>query len=65
MCSSDLFNLIYRKLYDGLYSFLKPSSIPQVVLVLAKYQYQTGFVADPEIQLLACMTEIMVEAEFK
>ena len=59
------YNTIYRKIYDGMYSFLKPNSIPQVVLIISKYQYQTGFVADPEIQLLACMTEIMVEAEFK
>lgn len=56
---------IYRKLYDGLYDFLKPNSIPQVILIIAKYQYQTGFVADPEIQLLSCLIEIMVESEFK
>jgi DNA polymerase III delta prime subunit len=59
------YNGVYRKLYDGMYSFLKPNSIPQVVLIIAKYQYQTGFVADPEIQMLACMTEIMVESDFK
>jgi DNA polymerase III delta prime subunit len=58
-------NTIYRKIYDGLYDFLKPSSIPQVVLVIAKYQYQTAFVADPEIQLLAFLTEIMIDAEWK
>lgn len=58
------YNTIYRKLYDGMYSFLKPNSIPAVVLIIGKYQYQTGFVADPEIQLLCCMTEIMVDAEF-
>lgn len=58
-------NTIYRKIYDGLYSFLTPSSVPQVVLIIAKYQYQTAFVNDPEIQLLAFLTEIMVEAEFK
>jgi DNA polymerase III delta prime subunit len=58
-------NTIYRKLYDGLYDFLKPSSIPQVVLIIAKYQYQTAFIADPEIQLLAFLTEIMIEAEWK
>lgn len=57
-------NAIYRKIYDGLYSFLKPNSIPYVVLILGKWQYQTGFVSDPEIQLMACLTEIMVEAEF-
>ena len=58
-------NLIYRKIYDGLYHFLKPSSIPAVILVIAKYQFQTGFVADPEIQLMAFFTELMIEAEFQ
>lgn len=57
-------NLIYRKIYDGLYHFLKPSSIPAVILVIAKYQFQTGFVADPEIQLMAFFTELMIEADF-
>lgn len=56
---------IYRKIYDGLYSFLKPSSIPQAVLILAKYQYQSGQVADAEIQLLACITELMIDVGFK
>lgn len=58
-------NTIYRKIYDGLYGFLKPQSIPQIVLIIAKYQYQTSFVADPEIQLLAFLTEVMIESEFK
>ena len=56
---------IYRKLYDGLYELLKPQSVPQLVLILAKYQYQAAFVADAEINLMACITEIMVDAEFK
>jgi len=55
---------IYRKVYDSLYDFLKPSSIPQVVVILAKYQYQAGFVPDGEINLVACLTEIMVDGEF-
>lgn len=63
-CTND-YNTIYRKIYDGLYDFIKPSSIPIVVLIIAKYQYQTGFVADPEIQLLAFFTEMMVDAEWK
>lgn len=58
-------NTIYRKLYDGLYEFLQPSSIPQVVLIIAKYQYQTAFVADPEIQLLSFLVEVMIDAEWK
>ena len=57
--------LLYRRIYDSLYETLVSSSIPAAVLVLAKYQYQTAFVADQEINLLACLTEIMVECEFK
>lgn len=58
-------NLIYRKIYDGLYHFLKPSSIPAVILIIGKYQFQTAFVADPEIQLMSFFTEVMIEAEFQ
>ncbi len=56
---------IYRKLYDGLYDVLKPNSVPQLVLILSKYQYQAAFVADHEINMVACLTEIMVESDFK
>ena len=56
---------VFRSLYDNLQESLKPNSVPQLVLILAKYQYQTAFVADPEINLVACLTEIMVECEFK
>lgn len=58
-------NIILRNLYDSLYSRLEPSSIPSAVLVIAKYQYQIAFVADQEINLLAALTEIMVECQFK
>lgn len=56
---------LYRKLYDSLYESLKPSAVPQLVLILARYQYQAAFVADHEINLMACLTEIMVDCEFK
>jgi DNA polymerase III delta prime subunit len=56
---------IIRKIYDSLYEFLKPESIPPAVLILSKYQYQSAFVADQEINLVACLTEFMVECEFK
>ena len=56
---------IFRTLYDSLYEKLKGGSVPQLVLILAKYQYQAAFVADHEINLMACLTEIMVECEFK
>ena len=56
---------IYRKIYDGLYELLQPNSVPQLVLHLAKYQYQAAFVPDHEINMIACLTEIMVDCEFK
>lgn len=56
---------IYRKIYDGLYELLKPNSVPQLVLHLAKYQYQAAFVPDHEINMIACLTEVMVDCEFK
>ena len=57
--------LLLRRIYDALYSTLENNSIPAAVLVLAKYQYQSAFVADQEINMLACLTELMVECEFK
>ena len=56
---------IFRKFYDNLSGQLKPQSIPQAVLIIADYQYKSAFVADQEINLVACLTEIMVECEFK
>ena len=56
---------IYRKLYDSLYESLKSQSVPQMVVILARYQYQAAFVADHEINMIACLTEIMMDCEFK
>ena len=56
---------LYRKLYDNLYEVLKPQSIPQAVIIIADYQYKQAFVADQEINLVACLTELMVSLEFK
>ena len=67
-CVNNLDNdpaVLLRRLYDSLYECLVPSTIPAAILILAKYQYQIAFVADQEINLLACLTEIMVECEFK
>jgi DNA polymerase III delta prime subunit len=58
-------SILLRRIYDALYGSLAPNSIPAAVLVIAKYQYQIAFVADQEINMLACLTEIMVECEFK
>jgi len=55
----------FRKLYDNLYDIMKPSSIPQIVIILADYQYKQAFVADQEINLVACLTQIMADGEFK
>ena len=57
--------VLLRRIYDACYETLVPGSIPAAVLVLAKYQYQGAFVADQEINMLACLTELMVECEFK
>ena len=58
-------SVLLRRIYDACYDSLVPNSLPAAVLVLAKYQYQMAFVADQEINMLACLTEIMVECEFK
>ena len=56
---------LLRRVYDSAYDCLTPATIPAAVLIIAKYQYQCAFVADQEINLLAALTEIMVECEFK
>jgi DNA polymerase III delta prime subunit len=63
-CEIDATTL-FRKIYDGLYDNLKPQSIPQIVLILADYQYKQAFVADQEINMVACLTEIMASGDFK
>ena len=55
----------FRKLYDALYDIAKPQSIPQAVIIIADYQYKQAFVADQEINLVACLTELMANVEFK
>ena len=57
--------VLLRRVYDALYNALENNSIPAAVLIIAKYQYQIAFVADQEINMLACLTELMVECEFK
>ena len=67
-CVDNLDNdpaVLLRRIYDSLSSSLVPTSLPAAVLILDKYQYQIAFVADQEINLLACLTEIMVECKFK
>ncbi len=67
-CVSNLDNdpaVLLRRIYDALYESLVPATIPAAVLIIAKYQYQIAFVADQEINLLAALTEVMVECKFK
>jgi hypothetical protein len=58
-------NVLFRKLYDAASLIMKPESIPPLVLTLADYQYKAAFVVDQEINLAACMTQIMIDCEFK
>ena len=58
-------NTIFRKLYDKAGDLFKAQSIPQLCLILADYQYKAAFVADHEVNLAACLAEIMVNCEFK
>ena len=67
-CVNNLDNdpaVLLRRIYDSLSESLVPRTIPAAVLIIAKYQYQIAFVADQEINMLACLTEIMVECQFK
>ena len=65
VATSDLdANGVFRQIYDSLYDFMKPHSIPQAVLIIADYQYKNAFVADTEINLVACLTELMANCEY-
>ena len=56
---------LFRSVYDSLYTFLDNSTIPHAVIILAEYQHRAAFVADQEINTLACLTEIMAKVKFK
>ena len=57
--------LLFREIYDKLYQVLEPQTIPHAVIILADYQYKSAFVADQELNMTACLTEIMKECQFK
>ena len=57
--------IIMRKLYDNLHPLMEGPSIAAAVLIIAEYQYKSAFVVDQEINLLACLTQIMLECNFK
>jgi DNA polymerase III delta prime subunit len=56
---------LFKMIYDSLYDNLDTKSIPQAILILAGYQYKAGFVADQEINMVACLIEIMASCKFK
>ncbi len=63
--SSDIdSSVLFRKIYDALNTIAKPVSIPQAILILADYQYKAAFVADQEINLVACLSQLMAEVEY-
>ena len=55
---------VYKKLYDVGSKYFKPASLPQLILILAKYQYQSAFAVDPDINLTAAIVEMAIELEF-
>lgn len=55
---------LFRRIYEGLYEYVKPATIPQIVVLLADYQYKDSFCMDKEINIVACLTEIMIAAEW-
>ncbi len=57
--------VIMRKIYDGLYNYFDPKSIPEAVLIISEYQYKSSFVVDQEINLVAFMTELMMRCDYK
>tara|TARA_Y100000780_G_scaffold226332_1_gene239987 strand:- start:90 stop:1028 length:939 start_codon:yes stop_codon:yes gene_type:complete len=56
---------LLKSIYDNMYEYVEGSSIPHVVIILGEYQYKSAFVADQEINMLACLTEVMARAKFK
>ena len=59
------YDKLFRAVYDNLYEYMDSNSIPHVVIILGEYQYKSAFVADQEINMMACLTEIMGRANFK
>ena len=58
-------NRMFRLIYDSLYDYLDSGTIPHAVIIIGEYSYKSAFVADQEINMLACMTELMIKVKFK
>ena len=58
-------SMVMRKIYDSIYGVMKPASIPEAVLIIAKYMRDIQVVPDQEVNMLACLTEIMMSCEFR
>ena len=58
-------SVIIRGIYDSMYEYIEPASIPQAVIILAEYQYKAAFVADKELNMVACLTELMGSTTWK
>lgn len=63
-CDVDT-SVVFKEIYDNMYDHIKKISIPRAVLILADYQYKAAFVVDHEINLMACLTELMIDCEFE
>ena len=57
--------VLFKELYDNASTFLEPNTIPNLILILAEYQYKAAFVADHELNIMAALTEVMVQCKFK
>jgi len=57
--------VIIRKLYNTMSDYIKPQTIPLAILILAEYQFKDAWVADKELNMVACLTEVMSTVEFK
>jgi len=56
---------VYRSIYDSITDTAEPTAVPQAVIILADYQYKNVFVADKELNTVACLTELMANVQWK
>ena len=56
---------LYRKIYDSFFTKFENNSVPQAIIILSDYTYKSAFVADQEVNMVACLTELMMECKIK